>query len=240
MAKFVLQFVMKGVLIIHLKHNIKLILLDILTGSVYVTLFIGILRYKYFTTEIKYIFFYVAFSAFTELFTDLYTALWLKNTMPIGHFYIPISIVIIGLCYSQLLKFYVNPKLIIGILILYVLFAAVNVAFIQSLFEFPNIVGVIGATIMIIFSIVFFSKIMAEAKIRKLSDEPIIWINTAVLLFYAANFFWYILYNYNLRVSKEFAVSAVKFYWVMGILFYILLTIGFWKTKKASEIINTI
>jgi hypothetical protein len=100
------------------------------------------------------------------------------------------------------------------------------------LFEFPSLVGSIGAMIVFIFSIAFFSKVMVEAKISKLAGEPLIWINTAILIYFTGNFFYYSLYNYRLKASFDIAMLAAKFFGVLNILFYLIIAIGFLKVKK--------
>lgn len=212
-----------------------LIINDFYDVFIFVSFFIGLIRFKYFSSEIRFVFYFVAFGVFTELFTEIYKAVVERNTMPIGHFYIPISFLLLGLFYRSALKNYINQKVLNGIIVTFLFFSLINVLFIQSLFEFANITGSVSAIVLCVFSVLLFSKIMSEAKIKKLGAEPLVWINLGILFYHAANFFFYILFNYTLSISNEFARGTVYFNWMVGILFYILIIIGFILTKKTGK-----
>ena len=137
---------------------------------------LGLFLYKKFPREIKTVYYFVVFGAFTEAFMKVYIHYIAKNTLPIGHFYFPVAILILGIYYIQVLKGYIKPIWIITILSVYIIYCITNVIFIQGLFQYPSITGSLGALILFLFSVVFFTKVMAEAKIDKLSSNPYIWI----------------------------------------------------------------
>ncbi|MBT3383411.1 MAG: hypothetical protein HN778_05765 [Prolixibacteraceae bacterium] len=193
---------------------------------------IGVIYYKSIKYRFKYIFFFVLFGVFTELSTKIITFFWIKNTMPVGHFYIPISLLILTVFYSNELKGYIPKNLLIGLISSFLLFCLINEIFIQSIFDFPNLTGSIAAIILLLFSILLFSKIMLEAKIKKLTREPLVWINTGVLLYYSANLFFYALFDYSLKFSTDFTLFTILIFSVFNVVFYILISIGFIKTKN--------
>jgi hypothetical protein len=195
---------------------------------------IGFIYFKYFSKEIKIVFYFVAFGVMTETYTKVHQHFIMKNTMPIGHFYFPMAFLIMGLFYRQVLKDFIKPKFILIPIILFLTYCLINTLFIQSLFEYASLEGSIGAMILFLFSVTFFTKVMVEAKIMKLSEEPLIWINTAVLIYYAANFFYHSLYNVRLNASLEIAVLSVIIFSGLNILFYLIIIIGFLKAKKAK------
>jgi hypothetical protein len=201
----------------------------------FLAFFIGIIFYKRFTKEIKIIFYFVTFGVATEIFTRFYIHFWMKNTGPIGHFYFPVAFFIMGMFFLMTLKDFIKPVYILSLIISFEVLSLINVAFIQDLYEFPSFTGSIGALILFLFSVAFFTKVMTEAKILKLSQEPLIWINSAVLIYYTGNFIFYALLNYANNYSREFAVLTVKFFSFVNLLFYLLITIGFWKVKKVKS-----
>jgi hypothetical protein len=85
--------------------------------------------------------------------------------------------------------------------------------------------------ILFLFSVAFFTKVMVDGKITKLSGEPLIWINTAILIYYTGNFFHHSLYNLRLRASIDIAILSQKLFSVLNILFYLIIAIGFLKAK---------
>lgn len=196
---------------------------------------IGVILYKRFPKEIKIVFYFVAFGVATEIFTKFYIHFWMKKTGPIGHFYFPVAFFIMGMFFLATLKDFIKPVYILSLIISFEVLSLINVLFIQDLFEFPSLTGSIGAMILFLFSIAFFTKVMAEAKILKLSQEPLIWINTAILIYYTGNFIFYAMLNYANSHSREFAVLTVKFFSYANLLFYLLIAIGFWKVKKVQS-----
>lgn len=84
---------------------------------------------------------------------------------------------------------------------------------------------------MLIFTILYFARVMIEAKIRKLSAEPLIWINTALLIWYASSFFYFITFNVLLTYSREFLGLTVTYYGLSNLILYALVSIGFMKTR---------
>jgi hypothetical protein len=192
---------------------------------------VGLIYYKYFSKEIKIVFLFVTFGVFTEIFSKIYQHFWMQNTGPIGHFYFSVAFFIMGMFFLVTLKDFIKPVYILIPIILFEIFSLINVIFIQDLFEFPSLTGSIGAMILFLFSVAFFTKVMTEAKILKLSEEPLIWINTAVLIYYTGNFIFYALLNYAYSYSREFALLTGKFFSYVNLLFYLLITIGFYKVK---------
>lgn len=181
---------------------------------------VGIIRYKKLSTEFRFVFYFVLLGAVTELFTDFYKAHFFRNTMPIGHVYIPASILIIALMYRSLLKGFLNRSIYYSILAVLVVFSLFNPLFLQSIWEFPNITGAFGALIVIIFSVLFFYKIMVEARTERLFSEPLVWINTMVLVYFTGNFFFYVLFNLNVADSLTFAGLTVRFFGIMNLILY--------------------
>jgi hypothetical protein len=196
--------------------------------------FIGIALYRKFPREIKTIFYFVAFGVLTETFARLFMHFVMKNVMPIGHFYFPIAFLLAGWFYIQILNGFIKPLYMAIIIGLFVVYSVINSTFIQSLFEYASLVGSIGSMLIFMFSIAFFIKVMVEAKIMKLASEPLIWINTAFLIYYTFNFFYYSLYNLRMIASPEVTQIAIRFFSVMNLLFYFIICIAFLMYRKKS------
>lgn len=201
----------------------------------FVCFVLGLFLFRYIKTDFRMIFYFVLFGVCTELFTEFIYDLWFRNTMPVGHFYMPLSFLFIALFFRQHLKGYINQKLIIGIIVVFLLFCLISSSFIKSIYEFPNITGSSGALILIAFSLALFHKIMKEARVKKLFSEPIIWINGAILMYYSANFFFYSLLNLLVAESMEAARVATRIYVGSNILLYALLSIAFLKARKKAK-----
>ncbi len=200
----------------------------------YAAFFIGIALYRNFPREIKTIFYFVALGVLTETFARLFMHFVMKNAMPIGHFYFPIAFLLAGWFYIQVLNGFIKPLYIVIVIAMFEIYSVINSVFIQSLFEFASLVGSIGSMLIFMFSIAFFIKVMIEAKIVKLSGEPLIWINTAFLIYYTFNFFYYSLYNLRIIASPEVTQIAIRFFSLMNLLFYLIISIAFLMHRKKN------
>lgn len=198
----------------------------------YAAFIIGCIQFKYFTKEIKSFFYFVVFGVITETYTKFHQFYWMKNTMPIGHFYYPVSTLILGLFYLRVLRNFISPVYILTILVAFTAYSIINTIFIQGFFEFASTVASIGALIIFLFSVAFFTKIMVEAKITKLSAEPLVWINSVLLFYYAGNFFYYTLYNLRMLASMEIAMIAVRLFGVINLVLYVVISISFLIVNK--------
>lgn len=199
--------------------------------SLFAGLIVGLLKYKNLLKPLRLVLLFVALGCFTESLIDILKHFGIRNSMPVGHIYFPLSILILGLFYILSIKDFINRKIVIGTIVIFEILSIVNLIFIQNIHQFPNIIAAIGALIIIAFSIIYFSKVMTEAKIKKLSDEPMIWINTALLIYFSANFFFYILFNLNVEFDIEFAKRIHAFFFGFNILLYALIIIAFLKVK---------
>jgi hypothetical protein len=200
-----------------------------------IAFFIGLILYKRFPREIKTVFFFVAIGFLTEVYIKFHFYFIMKNGMPIGHFYFPIAISIAGIFYSQILNDFIKPALIKWIIIVYLIYCIINPIFIQGLFQYPSITGSIGALILFLFSVAYFVKIMAEAKIEKLSAEPLIWINSGFLVYYTVGFFYHSLYNLRAKASMDVALFAIGLFAILNLLFYLIISVGFVLAFKAYK-----
>ncbi|QGY42866.1 hypothetical protein GM418_04105 [Maribellus comscasis] len=123
--------------------------------------------------------------------------------------------------------------LVLGVL--FVVYWGVNSLFIQSIYEFPTLPNSLGDMLIILFAIVYFYNVMLEANIMKLADEPLVWINTAILIYFTGNLFYYILFNVILEASREFSKITVAFSCALMALLYSLMTVGFFKARKRKH-----
>lgn len=201
---------------------------------IFLPLLIGIYSFRTFQKGTKYLFYFVVFGTFVEIITHagLYWFDFIQNSLPVGHIYIPISFLLAGMFYLNELIGLVNKKVIIAIIILFELFALINALVLQGIYSFASYSGAIGALILIFFSILLYAKIMAEAKIKRLHDSPVIWLNSAILIYYTANFFFYILFNIILNNSVEFVKQTILIFKIFNTIFYLLIAIGFLKVRK--------
>jgi len=193
----------------------------------------GLIFFKSFDKGIRYLFYFVSYGVFNELVTRIFPIFFgLKNTHPFSNVYLVISFLFIGLFYAVILEKFIKPRIILFIILGFEVICFFNIFFIQSIFKFPEKTYSLGNIILVIFSIVYFYRIMIEANVKNLWAAPLVWINTGVLIYYSGSLFYTVLFNTILEYSREFSKMTVVYFSAINALFYILIAIGFWKAGK--------
>ncbi len=200
----------------------------------FLTFGVGMLIYKYLDKTFKILLIFVCFAALSEGYSILS---WKggNNTMPGAHVYVFFEFLILSFFYSLYLKEYINQKYIWIIIGAFAVFCVLNALFFQKITVYPNYTRAVESIIMVLFSVLYFYKVMVEAKIKKLSKEPMIWVNTAMLVYFSINFFFHILLPLVVSTSNAFAKKMVYFFWTTNVLFYLTIAIAFYKQKRLAK-----
>jgi hypothetical protein len=149
---------------------------------------------------------------------------------------VAVATLFLGLFYREVFRDFVRTKIIHTAIFLFELYAIVNVLFLQSIFEYPSLLNAIYNMLFLLASIVFFYKTMIEAKIKNLCNEPLVWFNSAILIYYAGSLFYSVLFNLILEYSIEFSRLIVLYFAVLNALFYLFIAIGFIKIPTATRL----
>ena len=195
-------------------------------------LIVALSKFNILHKKLRFILYFVIFGNLMQAFLFVAIESGVNDTRPYLHFYIAIEYLIIMLYYFFELRDFINKRIIFFSLLLFEIYCVINILFIQKLNDYPNILRSIESLIIILFSIVFFYRVMIKANIEKLINEPKIWINSAILFYFAGNFFFNILYTYLLNYSLELLKITTNLYILSNVFFYILLGIGFLKAKE--------
>lgn len=192
-----------------------------------IALIAGIYSFKYFDKTLKMIFFYTVAGLFIETLNWLLAKMGIKNNMPGLHFYIMFEFLVWAVFYMINLKGFVNRRFIITGIILFETYCIVNFLFIQNLNNYP-FTRTVEDLILILLTILYFTKIMLEAKIRNLALSPSVWINASVLLYFAGNFFYNIVFVNLLIFERKFLITTGLYIFALfNLLYYSGIATGF-------------
>lgn len=201
-----------------------------------VAVFFGFINYRELDKKTVWLFYFTCFAFIVELTINVLTlGFGIENTLNLLHLYVPVEFLLIAIMYFYALKRHFNKKVLLLIIIGFEVYCIINPLFIQGLREY-TFARSISSLILILFSILYFNTIMVEARVKKLSQEPMIWINVAVLIYFSGNFFFNILFSPILDYSREFSKITADAFIVMNALFYLLIAIGFWKAGKQKKL----
>lgn len=208
--------------------------LDYLAVSpILIPFIIGVIKYKY-IKSLKWMFYFVCYGVGNEIVSIILIESGAKNTMAKSHLYIFVSFVLLCLFYQSVFEKFINRKWFLSIIVFFVCFHLGNLFFIQSIYKYPSLPYSVSALIIVVLSIIYFYKVMVEAKIINLAREPLIWINTAVLIYFTGNLFYHILFNIILEYSRDFLNLTMVYFHLLNGLFYILIAVGFYQAKNKS------
>lgn len=201
---------------------------------------VAIITGTYFFKQIRnrflflYVFVIIAFS--TESTQFILYFFGIRKNHWLGQIYFPLEFLFLALLYSKVLGRHINQKLLKGIIVVFLTYCILNPIFIQKFTQYSHVRS-FSSIILIVFSILYYYRIMTEAKIKKLVDEPMIWINTAILIYFAGVMFYNVLFTLLLEYSKHLAIQAAIFNAFLNITFYVLIAIGFCKGGKQQNVV---
>lgn len=201
--------------------------------TILIPFFYGIFNYNK-IKNLKWLLFYVSYGVGNEIISRILIDSGAKNTLPLSHLYVLFSLLFLCLFFKEILKGFIRPKWFNVIIVLFGIFYFLNLFYFQSLFDYPNVPFAVLSMIILIFSLLYFYKTMIEARISKLADEPLIWINVGIIVFFTGNFFYHIFFDIFLESSREFLVIIGTFFRILIAIFYILITVGFIKAKRVK------
>ena len=188
-------------------------------------LIIGSYYFKNLKQKFLFLYFYVMLGVCTDLFNLVLIKLDTHNLW-VSHIYFPLEFVLMALFYRPYLAPVIKPRWITVIISIFLLFSIINAAFIQSLTEYSRI-RVLSSIILLLFSFIYFYKVFNVAKSINLRTDPLMWVNSSVLLFYSSVFFFGISVNVIMKTSEKTASFLSNINTSFIALFYLLVVIAF-------------
>ena len=213
-----------------------------MTESLYVTLFLEFLSLTagtFFLKKIKkrflflYLFLIIAF--ITEISIPiLFYGYNVRHNLELSHYYFPLEFLFLALLYLKELNGFVNGKWLKVLIGGFMLYCLINPIFLQDYHQYSQVRS-FSSIILVVFSILYYYRVLTEAKIGKLANEPMVWINTAVLLYFAGSLFYSVLFTIILEVSRELLRLGATYFFILSLIFYSLVTIGIIKAGRQRE-----
>ena len=195
---------------------------------------IAFIRRNYLQREHKTLWLLVSCAILTEI--GSYILMYIFKTDPISlfNFYMILETILISLYYFLTIN---NKtfKIFISIFnLLFILYAVIELITIHSK-TLNNVLLTYQSLMVIASSIVTFNSIIKDQKHNNILSASIFWINSAFLIYFSGNMFLHLFDNY----LQEHAMYALYELWGLwhsssNIIFYTLISIGFWKTKTSQ------
>lgn len=193
---------------------------------------VGIIKFKS-LNELRWLFYFVCYGVANEITSITLIANGARNTMPLSHLYTYISFILLCIFYQSVYRRKINKAWFLGIMGGFTLFYMIYLPS-RSIYSFPSLPQAVSIFIIIAFAVIYFYRVMVEARITQLMKEPLVWINIGMIIYFSGSLFYSVLFNLILEYSRAFSQLTTVYFSVLNALFYILIAIGFSKSKNRS------
>lgn len=118
--------------------------------------------------------------------------------------------------------------LVLVVVAIDILFAVVNMFFIQGVSSLTSYSFIIRSLEFTLLSLLYFYALIKELPTESITKLPMFWINTAFLLYYAGTFFQWLLMDYLINVLKGDVITTYSIKNGLGVIHYLLIAVGLW------------
>jgi hypothetical protein len=198
-----------------------------------IPLIIGIIRIKKFSKAEKILFALLCISMLSEIMIFILFKYRLNNLFVSR---------VQGMAEFILLSFFFNyvfseqnissvRALIIKILIFVFIGVAIFDLYVNGFNSMDNISLTTECILLMVYSVLAFFHLIQRPVFDNILKAPLFWFNTAILTYFSGNLFLFIFSNYIENHFSKVSPALWGIHSLLNIAFYILITIGFWRTE---------
>ena len=170
---------------------------------------------------------------------DLIGLLWVRywhlgNNMPLIHLVGMVEIVCISLFYFKFINEINLKRIVIIVALMVLLFAIIEGIVIEGIFNYPSIALAPGGIMIILWSLLGFYELLKLNNNIPIYKEPMFWINSGILIYFAGTFFLFLLNDYFMKNDPHSASIFNNINLFLNVLVNIIYSIGVY--KKGNEI----
>jgi hypothetical protein len=191
---------------------------------------IGVVKFrKSFDIAHSLIFYYIIFSFVNEILLRLCIRLF-HNNIPLYNLFSLFEFSILTAFYCRTLFVRQRKSFHISLVLLFLLIYFLELIY-KGPFEMLNYSFLFSNSLLVVLAIASFRKIANNSEAFIITDNPLFWINSAILIFFSCTIFIFGLKRYTLKYTL--LTSVTNYLLLLFIfVFYSLLTVGLWKTSK--------
>ena len=216
------------------KSSVYLLFGNISAYGIIIPLGIAIYRLKHLSTSEKLIFLLFLLGAITELTSEIYINFISKNNLYILNTYQIIETVVIALFFFKLTENKLKKASLVIFISSFVVIGAYHL-YTNGNKTLSNLCLTIESLAIISFVLLTFHSIFKKEIYTNLLAAPLFWFNSGFLFYFAGNLYLHLFSQY-LIAHAQYAFFELWGLWhsLFSIIFYILISIGLWKTKKSQ------
>ncbi|NOS94065.1 MAG: hypothetical protein HOP30_19280 [Cyclobacteriaceae bacterium] len=204
---------------------IKFAFIPLLIVTIY-----SIYVYRKLPKELRIFTWFIFFSAAIELCSRIF---WLQsiNNMPFLHLYVAGGFCFLALFYDEVLKGFINRKIIIAIVVFFLLFTITNSLFIQDIYTFNSYALSLESILIIIFSLstytIMLNDIVKKNRINLV--KSLNWINSGLFIYYSSSL---LIFYFGDMITHLFSKESSLYAWVIhsffSMIMYCCFFVGLW------------
>lgn len=198
--------------------------------SVIIPLVVGLFKLQQMSRSEKYWLYLMGVSLLVEI-AGVFLIERYANNQYIYHVYTILEFTLISLFYAGVVQSRAFSWVIKGLILLFG-----GVVFFDNYFNgytsMDNISTATESIVFLLYANILFFSLLKRPVYLNVAATPVFWLNSAVMLYFAGNLFIFIFSNYLETNSPKIFVQIWGIHSVLNIIFYLLITIAFWKTKR--------
>jgi len=203
---------------------------EIIRNSPYVILLplvAGIITFKKNTTANRILTVHIGLAA---VFTAVSAVMWYKhqNNLPLSHVYTVLEFVFLSVYYSLVYPDRQMKTTIRIVVLLFVVFAVLNVLYLQDIYQYNTYARSVQAFIMMVYGLGGYFMVLQQK--NTIYNTSFFWINTGYLVYFSVSLFLFMLNNYLIYLGRDVVLVSWAIHALVMALLYILVSIGLWKT----------
>jgi len=202
----------------------------------FIPFILGLITFKRGQKTIKYLIVLVALACLTESASNWMADHKIPNLF-LFHFYTPLELILFLVIYRLQLHPELPSKLFLWIGVSCILLSLMNTIWLQPLHVFNTFGRGLECIVLIYLSIMYLILRIRSKNNFSFKEEPMFWINTAVLIYFPVSMVFLLMSNY---LRENFSIEFNSFIWnfhaLLSFLQYVLFTIAIyteWKRTKS-------
>jgi len=195
---------------------------------------VGFFRIRFLNKTEKIILTVMVLSLLTEAVGRILDIFFKKHNMFVLNSYVIIETLLLSIFYVKVLA---NKRINMVVTLFLVLFIVISVwqMLTSHLPGFNHISMSLESVWMIFLSFFTFYHLMHTETDTFITQKPVFWFNTGFLIFFCGNLFVNLVSRYYQHADVSFFSVIWNIYCFLNITQYILIIIGFWKTKERLD-----
>lgn len=194
---------------------------------------VAVIRLRFLKDSLLFTGMFVGLAVLGEILSIITSVVLHIKNLYILHIYTIIEFNIIALFYSRFFNGFYARWLVPAMMVSFTTLAILNTIFLQHLSDSNAYVRGLESLLIIALALLCFYKILSELLTKRLEKDPVFWINTGFLLYFAGNLFLFILSNALLKQpNQHLGYMAWGVHALLMALMHVFIGIGLWLSPK--------